>query len=496
MSINVPSCGGKDMSMKDIRLEQADPCDLEGLREAIRDNDKEQKTCPIEMDRIIIQNRAIERLPEIINEFAKGDKKKVLLVSDATSPYLRGSKSVKEEIYFLLSRSFDVNWFVFDNHDHVLHADDEESKKLEERIKAFDPEIVVGIGGGTVTDICKYSTYQVDQKETPLVIVQTALSVNAFSDGISIMIKNGVKDSIETRYPNVLIIDLDVIEKAPVERNLAGYGDCLSTLTGPLDWYMANALNMNHSYTDIAVDIMHKQDLQLLEASARLAQKDQEALRLLARVLTISGLAMGIAGESCPSSGSEHIMTHLLDMCADIQNRDVAFHGAQVAVGTVFATIAWDILLEEFEPKSVDIDACFPTEEEMKPIVHEAFSWISEQAAEECFSRYQKKLALWREQKETLKAFLENWDTFRTEIKERFVKPEYLVKQMHEAGCPTHYAQMTPMIDKATGRWAVQCCHLYRNRFTLIDFLYYIGWWNDEFVERVMERAGALDAGL
>lgn len=482
--------------MADKRLEQADPCDLEALRQAIRENDPENKTCPIEMDRIIIQNEAIELLPEIVKEFAKGDKKKVLLVSDATMPYLRGDKSVKEEIFFLLSREFSVDWFVFDNHDHVLHADDVESGKLEARLKEVKPDIVVGIGGGTVTDICKYSTFQVDKKETPLVIVQTALSVNAFSDGISIMIKNGVKDSLETRYPNVLIIDLDVIAKAPMERNLAGYGDCLSTWTGPIDWYLAHKVGMNTTYNDIAIDIMHEQDIQLLADSAKLAARDNETLRLLARVLTLSGLAMGIAGESCPSSGSEHIMTHLLDMCADKQNRDVAFHGAQVAVGTVFATIAWDILLNEFDPKTVDLDACFPTAETMQPIVHEAFAWISEEAAAECWSRYQKKLSAWHGQKETLKNFLENWEAFRDEVRGRLVTPEYLVQKMHEAGCPTHYSQMTPVIDAETGRWAVRDCHLYRNRFTLVDFLYYIGWWNEEFMERIIKRAAELDAGL
>ena len=67
---------------------------------------------------------------------------------------------------------------------------------------------------------------------------------------------------------------------------------------------------------------------------------------------------------------------------------------------------------------------------------------------------------------------------------------------MHQAGAPTRYFQMTPSIDPQTARWALKNCHLYRNRFTLSDLLFYLGWWNDAFIERLIARAEALDAGL
>ena len=67
---------------------------------------------------------------------------------------------------------------------------------------------------------------------------------------------------------------------------------------------------------------------------------------------------------------------------------------------------------------------------------------------------------------------------------------------MHAAGAPTRYCQMTPPIDAKTARWALLNCHLYRNRFTLSDLLYYIGWWKEDFIERLIARAEELDAGL
>jgi glycerol-1-phosphate dehydrogenase [NAD(P)+] len=35
-----------------------------------------------------------------------------------------------------------------------------------------------------------------------------------------------------------------------------------------------------------------------------------------------------------------------------------------------------------------------------------------------------------------------------------------------------------------------------RNRFTLADLLYFAGWWDDFFVERILERARSAGGGL
>lgn len=478
--------------MEDKRLIYADPKDLYTLQAALRDADPEGRLCPILMDRIYIQNKAVELLPDIIHTYTKSGK--ILMVTDMTS-YYRDNINLKEMIFFLLSQKYDVSWLALDNHDHILHAVDEESIRIQNAIKDKGVDCVVSIGGGTVTDLCKDATFIVDEK-IPLITVQTVLSVNAFSDGISIMLKNGVKSSLSTRYPNVLVVDLDVVSEAPMERNLAGYGDVLATWTAPIDWLLASKVGMSDTYNSPSCDIIITQNKELLEKSANLAGKDPETLEHLAKVLTLSGLAMGIAGESCPASGTEHIISHLLDMAADKQGRDVAFHGAQVSIGTIFTTIAWESLLTELNPDKVDIDSCFPSEETMKPLVYKAFEWIKKDTADKCWKDYQKKLARWNSNKHTFRTLLENWDQFKQEISSQITSPEYLVKQMHAAGAPTRYSQMTPAIDEDTARWALRDCHLYRNRFVLADLLFYLGWWNEDFINRLITRADELDAGL
>ena len=74
------------MIIADPRLIYADPRDLDTLRNALKDNDPEGKLCPILMDQIYIQKKAIELLPEIISEHTRG--KKILMVSDMTPYFL------------------------------------------------------------------------------------------------------------------------------------------------------------------------------------------------------------------------------------------------------------------------------------------------------------------------------------------------------------------------------------------------------------------------
>ena len=39
-------------------------------------------------------------------------------------------------------------------------------------------------------------------------------------------------------------------------------------------------------------------------------------------------------------------------------------------------------------------------------------------------------------------------------------------------------------------------CNLMRNRFSVIDLLYFAGIWNDDFVQMIIDRAESMDAGL
>ncbi len=98
---------------------------------------------------------------------------------------------------------------------------------------------VVTVGSGTITDIGKAAV----PAGTPLVAVQTATSVNGYADPLSVLLRDGVKRTTPTRWPDVLLIDPAVLAAAPPALNRAGAGDMMGMFTAAADWYLASVLH-------------------------------------------------------------------------------------------------------------------------------------------------------------------------------------------------------------------------------------------------------------
>ena len=87
-------------------------------------------------------------------------------------------------------------------------------------------------------------------------VVQTAASVDGFSDDVSVVLRNGVKRTIPSRWPDVLLADLPTIVEAPAAMTAAGYGDAISLYTAPADWYLASLVGLDASYHPAPVGML------------------------------------------------------------------------------------------------------------------------------------------------------------------------------------------------------------------------------------------------
>jgi glycerol-1-phosphate dehydrogenase [NAD(P)+] len=336
-----------------------------------------------------------------------------------------------------------------------------------------------------------------NRSSLPFVAVQSAGSVNGFSDDFTVLLKGGAKRTVPSRYPDALLIDLGVLAGAPHEMNAAGFGDLLATFTAPADWYLACIVGMG-GYHQAPITLLLEQAHELLDEAAALEERDPGALYRLARVLTLSGIACGVAGSTAPGSGVEHLVSHLLDMSAVQLDHPFALHGAQVGVATVPVAAAWEALFSELDPAKIDPDGCFPEPEEMEPVVREAFAKIdpSGEVGEECWSDYSKKVERWKSCRPQLERFLENWPRYKDELKVMVVPPERLGNALKDSGAPARFGALDPPVPEETAFWALRNCHLMRNRFTLADLLFFIGWWDDGFIGRLFDRARSVDGGL
>jgi glycerol-1-phosphate dehydrogenase [NAD(P)+] len=471
-------------------LSRADPTDLDTLREALAASDPAGELNPIEMSRIEIGPEALDVLIETVSELTRGER--VVFVADATPAYRDGG-DLKEQVARTLGESFELERAVIGADREELHADEEAVAEVEEAIHGAG--CVVSVGSGTITDLCKIASK--NRGYVPLVVVQTAGSVNGFSDDYTVLLKGGAKRTVPSRYPDALLVDLGVLAGAPHEMNAAGFGDLLASFTAPADWYLAYLMGMG-DFHQAPIELLLKQAHELLDEAAALKGHEPEALYRLARVLTLSGIALGVGGSTAPYSGTEHLVSHLLDMSAVQFDRPFAFHGAQVGVATVPVAAAWEALFSEFDPAKIDPDHCFPEPDDVESVVRAAFTEIdpSGEVGEECWSDYSKKIERWKGCQPQFEGFLENWPRYRDELRKMVISPERLGNALKESGAPARFGELNPPIPEETAFWALKNCHLMRNRFTLADLLFFVGWWDDGFVERLFERARSAGGGL
>ena len=476
----------------------ADPTDLDGLREVLRDSDPEGRLAPLGMKRIEIGPEVLDLLLECVHDLvgdggARGETR-IVLVTDAT-PIRRAGEDLKKRVERLLSSRYEgIELAVIGAHHAQLHADEEALAEAEAAVVGVD--CVVVVGSGTITDICKVATHRVGG--TPLVVVQTAASVDGFSDDVSVVLRNGVKRTIPSRWPDVLLADLPTIVEAPAAMTAAGYGDAISLYTAPADWYLASLVGLDDSYHPVPVEMLLDGGPDITGVAAGVGQLEPEAMDRLVRLLALRGIASGVSGSTAILSGAEHVMSHMLDMHAGQHGSPLGVHGAQVGVATVVVAAAWEVLLEDLDPSTVDVDACFPQSEAMEPVVREAFAGLDPTGlvGGECWSDYKMKLERWRENRDRFEALLKNWSHHRAELEKLVATPERLGEALTLAEAPARFGDLVPPVVPETARWALLNCHLMRNRFNVADLLYFLGWWDAAFIERLLERARSVGGGL
>ncbi len=463
-----------------------DPTDLDALHEALRASDPEGRLAPLGIRRIEIGTEALYLLPEAVSELSQGPR--VVLVVDAT-PMRRDGKDLKAEAERLLARGFEVERAVIGAHHTRLHADEQALNEAWAAVVGAD--CVVVVGSGTITDICKVATARAGGM--PLVVVPTAASVDGYSDDVSVVLKSGVKRTIPSRWPDVLLADLPTIVEAPANMTTAGYGDAISMYTAPADWYLAFLLGMDDSYHPAPIEMLFGYGRDLADWAAGVGRQEPEAMERLVRLLVLRGIASGVSGTTAILSGAEHLISHMLDMHAGQRGLPLGVHGAQVGVATTVVAAAWEELFDNLDPSRVDVDSCFPESGAMERVVREAFADLDPSGAvgDECWRDYGKKLERWRRSRVGFEGFLKHWPRRRDELRELVASPERLGSALSYVGAPTRFEDLAPPVPPQTVRWAIKNCHFMRNRFTVVDLLFFLGWWDDAFVEGLLERSGA-----
>jgi len=190
-------------------------------------------------------------------------------------------------------------------------------------------QVVYSVGGGLTADAAKYISVCLN---LPLVVLPTALSVDAFLTSASGVRRDGCVQYIPTKVPEQLILDLDVIARAPVWIRAAGITDVLSIATGSWDWKFAHERRKNPAGMELIPWVYDNAQTILngvFDCAEAAGRGDHQGLKSLFDCLAMEVQLCNQIGHARPEEGSEHYFAY----CAEQYTGSGWPHGNLVGPG-------------------------------------------------------------------------------------------------------------------------------------------------------------------
>lgn len=216
-------------------------------------------------------------------------------------------------------------------------------EKVVEKVAEFskNSNYVLAVGSGSLNDVCKLVGTTLN---IPRGCYATAASMDGYLSKGSAIMKKGVKVTETVEMPNDVLIDLEVIANAPKIMTAAGFGDIIGKYTCLTDWKLSNVIN-GEEINEEAYALMEKARTECVESFNDLVKYDYNAVEKLMNALITAGISMAKCGNSRPASGSEHHMSHYLEMDFVRRGERIPSHGIKVAIGTLISIELYNYLL-------------------------------------------------------------------------------------------------------------------------------------------------------
>ena len=201
--------------------------------------------------------------------------------------------------------------------------------RLAKEIREKGNDLIVSVGGGRTLDLGKYAATKAGVN---YISIPTSPSNDGICSPVAVLTDDDMTKSLPVNMPIGIFVDTSILTSAPIHNIRAGIGDLISNMSAINDWRLAYH-DGKESMDDFAASIAFSA-AQLIHETCRgvnINISDEAFLEKLVHGLILSGIAMNIAGNSRPCSGSEHEISHAID--ALFPGRSI--HGLQVSYGTL-----------------------------------------------------------------------------------------------------------------------------------------------------------------
>lgn len=282
------------------------------------------------LEELILESGALRKLPGLIlgrnckkvflltdkNEYESAGRQVCAILEDAGIPYsiyIFGKEALEPDEYAVGAA--------------VMHFD-----------RSCD--LVLAVGSGVVNDTAKILA---SISGRAYFIAATAPSMDGYASATSSMARSGLKVSLNSMCPSVIIADLDVLCRAPAKALQSGLGDMVAKYISICEWRIAHLL-LGESYCPEIAAMVRDAVSRCVSNAEGLSRWEPEAVAAVMEGLVVTGIAMSYAGLSRPASGMEHYFSHVWDMRTLEFGTPGSTHGIQCGIGTLLCIDVYDYI--------------------------------------------------------------------------------------------------------------------------------------------------------
>ena len=182
------------------------------------------KTHKAGFSHVIIESGAIRRVPEVVRSYGA---KKVFLLADHNTYAAAGEQVAK----ILSDAGIPCTVYCLPGTERV--EPDEHAVGSVAMHFDYACDLILGVGSGVVNDVGKIVANLTNRQ---YVIFGTAPSMDGYASATSSTIRDSLKVSLDSRVPDTVIGDLDILAAAPMRMILSGLGDMLAKYISIAEW--------------------------------------------------------------------------------------------------------------------------------------------------------------------------------------------------------------------------------------------------------------------
>lgn len=223
-----------------------------------------------------------------------------------------------------------------------------EINRIIESVKDAGCDMIAGVGGGKIHDTAKAVGYYAG---IPAVIVPTIASTDAPCSALSVLY---TEDGVFEKYlflpssPDIVLVDTDIVSKAPARLLIAGMGDALATYFEARACRQSDAVNCAGGKSTLAAMALAElcyDTLMEYGVSAAIASEEGVCTKAVENIIEANTYLSGIGFESGGLAGAHAIHNGL----TVITGTHGMYHGEKVAFGTLVQLVLENADMEEIE---------------------------------------------------------------------------------------------------------------------------------------------------